>query len=282
MNKFPSKILWYFLSTLFIASCSNDQYTVEKHYFSAQRQAEKIFKNPLATPPNELEKTVTTFSNFVTQHPQTALAVEAEFIIAKLYMVKEEYEKTRLQLKKIISDYAKFPDICSEAAFLIGSSYEIDRKWDLALEQYKKLMQKYPATRKSLQVPIYIARYYKTKFQPDKMIAAYQEAITHYKMLTEKYPNSVLAYTAYTLMARCQMATKNWQAAVNVFTTMREEYKNSKIMKDGILLNIALIYAKEIKNNAKAKEALETLIKEYPHSRLIKAANKFLEEINKK
>jgi hypothetical protein len=45
---------------------------------------------------------------------------------------------------------------------------------------------------------------------------------------------------------------------------------------------MAFIYAKELKNNPKAKEALEQLKNDYPKSRLLKAADKILKEIEKK
>lgn len=264
-----------------LGACSNDQYTLERQYYKAQKQAEIIFKNPHVSPPNELQKIVAEFTDFVKLYPKTNLAIEANFVIVRLYLAKEEYESARTQLKKIIKDYEKIPSIASEAAFLIGYSYEIGGKWNLALEQYQKVLADYPTTRKSLELPIYIARYYKKKFQPDKMVAAYQEAINHYKMLSGKYPNSLLEFTTDTLTARCYLTVKKWNDAILVFKAMLEKYKDKKVKMDGTLLNIALIYAKELKDMPKAKETLETLVKDYPESKLIKIANKFLEEIDK-
>ena len=266
---------------LSLSSCSDDQYLLEKKYYSAQKQAGRIFTNPKASPPNELLRVTDVFQAFIQKYPQTNLAVEAEFTIANLYTAKEEYEKAREQLKRIITAYKEFPDISVEAAFLIGNSYEKEDKWPLALEAYKKILHDYPKTRRSLTVPLYIARYYKKKFQPDKMLAAYKEAINHYTQLTQMYPQTLLAYAAYNLRARSYITTKNWQEAIDTFITVREKFK-SKVRMDGVLLNMASIYYEELKDYAKAKEALTTLIKDYPQSRLLRFAKKLLEEINKK
>lgn len=277
-----SKIILSVIASCALISCSNDQYSVERQYYRAQKQADKIFRNPLSTPPNELQNAVNTFNSFTKEYPQTNLALQAEFVIARLFMAKEEYEKARAQLNKMIKDYAKFADVCSEASFLIAYTYEIANAWNQALEHYKKTISDYPTTRKSLEIPIYIARYYKTKFQPDKMLSAYREAISHYSALAKKYPNSLLALTAQNLTARCHLASGEWNQAIETFDAMLQKYKGTKLNMDGIMLQMALIYVKELHDKNKAKELMEALIKDYPRSRLIKITNKLLEEVNKK
>ena len=277
-----SNIILTVLASCALISCSNDQYSVERKYYNAQKQAEKIFKNPLSSPPKELQRSVDTFARFTQEYPQTNIALQAEFVIARLYMAKEEYEKARAHLNTMIKNYAKFPDVCSEASFLIAYSYEAAGTWNKALEHYKKTIQDYPTTRKSLEIPIYIARYYKAKFQPDKMLSAYHEAVSHYSALVKKYPNSLLALTAQNLTARCHLAAGEWNQALESFDAMLQKYKGTKISMDGIMVQMALIYVKELHDTSKAKELLETLIKDYPKSRLIRIANKLLEEVSKK
>ena len=275
----------YFLLILIVvgallAGCANDQYAIEKQYYQAQKQAEKIFKNPHASPPNELERVVNILSKFAEKHPQTNLAAEAEFNIARLYIVKEEYDKARTQIQKILDKYSKSEGVCSEALFLKGNSYELENKWDAALLQYKKLMQDYPITLRGLDIPIYIAQHYKVKYQPDKMVVALQEATAHYQALAAKYPKSPLAYQSHMLLAQCYIELKDWQNAVSTFSSIADTYKD-KVNADGVLLNMALIYERELKDKVKAKEALERLSKEYPRSALIKTATALLKELEK-
>ncbi len=271
-------VLLLFVLSATLSGCGNDQYAIEKQYYQAQKQAEKIFKNPHASPPNELERVVNILSKFAEKHPQTNLAVEAEFNIARLYIVKEEYDKARTQIQKILDKYSKSEGVCSEALFLKGNSYELENKWDAALLQYKKLMQEYPITLRGLDIPIYIAQHYKVKYQPDKMVAALQEAAVHYQALAAKYPKSPLAYRAHMLLAQCYIELKDWQNAVSTFSSIADTYKD-KVNADGVLLNMALIYERELKDKVKAKEALERLSKEYPRSALIKTATALLKDI---
>lgn len=280
MKKILSAIIFISIAAL-LTGCGNDQYAIEKRYWSIQKQAEKIFKNPAASPPRELERVVNLFNSFAKKFPKNTLSLESEFNIARLYIVKEEYNKARAQLKMLLEKYNKSQGICAEAVFMIGNSYEIEDKWDSALGQYKKIMQEYSMTLRGISIPVYIAQHYKIKYQPDKMIAALQEAIAHYRALADKYPDSPLAYQADKLVAECYLALKDWQNAISTFNTMVEKFKG-KVDPGEALLSIAVIYKKELKDSANAKQALEQLIKDYPKSRFFKNAEALLKEVDKK
>lgn len=258
--------------------CGADQYAIEKQYYKVTKQAEKIFKNPHGSPPGELNKTVETLSKFAAKYPKNALSINARLTIARLYIIKEEYEKARRELEKTINTYSKSETICAEATFLIGNSYEIQNKWDFALAQYKKIMQAYPTTMKGINIPIYIIQHYKIKFQPEKMMEASKEAIGHYTALIEKYPSSALAYRAQSLIAQCYLLLKDWIGAIDTYNTMVETYKN-KMNMDGVLMNIAMLYKNQLKDKIKTKETLEKLIQVYPKSKFSSTAKSILQNL---
>ncbi len=276
------KIIFLILVTALITGCSNDQYAIERRYYRLSKQAGKIFANPHVSPPQELERVVKLLNSFAKKYPKSNLALDAEFNIARLYIVKEEYAKARAYLKQLLNQYsAQSKAVSSEIIFLMGNSFEIENKWGLALEQYKKIMQEYPLTIRGINVPIYIAQHYKIKYQPDKMIASYQEAISHYKALAAQYPGSPLGFNTEALAAQCYIAMKEWGNAIDTFNNLIAAYK-SKINLDAVMLDMALIYQRELKDNVKAKETLEKLIKDYPKSRLVKIANELLKKVDEK
>lgn len=281
MKKLAIAIIFAFISNILLAGCANDQYAVERQYWRVRKQAEKIFKNPYASPPYELEKAVKLLNDFARKYPKNNLSIEAEFNIARLYIVKKEYDKARTHLQMMLNKYKAFEGVSSEALFLTGNSYEAEDKWGLALEQYRKIIRDYPITPRGIDMPVYIAQYYKIKHEPDKMISAYQEAISHYQALAEKYPGSGLAFKAHILVPRCYILLKDWQNAINSFNAIIENYK-SKANLDFALMEMALIYNRQLKDKVKAKEALGRLIKEYPDSKLIKAAQALLKEMDEK
>lgn len=273
----------FVLTCLLVCGCANDEYAIEKQFYRMQKQAGGIFKNPHASPPNELQRVVNILSNFAQKYPKNSLSVDAEFTVARLYIVKEEYEKARAYLGGLIGKYSKAPNICTEALFLIGNSYQIEDKWPQALGEYKKIMQDYSLTARGVNMPIYIAQYYKVKYQPDKMVEAYREAIVHYQKLAQEVSakNPQATFNFLMLASRCYAQIKEWQSAISGYKAIMERFKG-KVPVDTILLEMAPIYYKQLNDKEKAKETLEQLIKEYPKSRLVWVAEKLLQELNKK
>lgn len=281
MLKIAIALLLILTPLIGLSGCGGDQYAIEKQYWQAQKRAENILKNPFASPPRELEEVIRLTNKFINKYPDNILSIQADFNIIRLYIAKKEYEKARGQAKTLLSKYGKHTAILADATFLIGYTCELENKWDLALTHYKKITRDYPLTVKGREIPIYIARYYKGKYQPDKMNAAYKEAIDYYQALAQKYPKTPFGYTVSLLAAKCYLAMKDWQNAVESFNTTLEAYKD-KVRMDSVLLNIAVLYYKELKDYPKAKAALERLIKDYPQSRLIKAANRLLKDMEDK
>jgi tetratricopeptide (TPR) repeat protein len=264
-----------FILILALCGCENDQYAIEREYWKVKKQADSIFKNPAGIPPNELERVVKQLDDFVAKNPNNVLAIESQFVVARLYAAKAEFENSRKRLKSIIAKYSKSAVVCSEAMFLAGNTYQVEDKWESALEQYNKLIADYPLTARGLETPVYIAQYYKAKLQPDKMLSAFGQAIDHYRSLAQKYPDSQLAFRAYTLIAACYNSTKDWQNSLKTLSEIIDKFK-AKVRVDSVYWEMALIYKKELKDELKVKETVERLIKEYPDSKFIKPANLLL------
>ena len=269
------------LSTFIISGCGNDQYSIERRYWYLQKKVQKIAVNPESSPPQELTRVVSLLDNFAKQYPKNILGVSAEFSIAGLYIVKQEFSQARAQLQHIIIKYKDSKKICSEATFLIGNSYELQDKWSSALEQYRKLMQDYTETIKGLEIPIYIAQHYKTKYEPDKMIAAFGEAISYYKAIAAKHPVTPLSFNLDMLVAQCYSEIKDWQSAINTLNSMLTTY-NGKASFEEILLSLSSIYSQKLNNPTKAIEVLEVLLKEYPKSRYANSAKEMIKRLSAK
>ncbi len=268
-------------SGLILSGCANDDYAIEKKYWKIKKQAEKILRNPHATPPNELIKAVSALDNFSEKFPKSNLGLDAEFSIANLYMIKEDYQSGRAQLRKIIKKYDKSKEIITQAIFLTGNSYELEDKWPAALEQYKKIMRDYPETTKGVEVPIYIAQHYKVKYEPDKMIAALGEAINYYKAMAARHPVTPLSFNMDMLVVQCYSQMKDWQNAINTLNSMLTVY-NGKVSLEGILLGLSGIYIQELNNPAKAVEILKVLLKEYPKSKYANPAKEAIKRLSEK
>jgi TolA-binding protein len=189
------------------------------------------------------------------------------------------YNKARAQFSGITIKYKDNNTLCSEAIFFIGNSFEAEDKWDSALQEYKKIMDKYPVTPKGLEIPFYITKYYETKNELDKMIGAYKEAVAYYDSLSLKYADTQFGFLAMNLKAQSYMALKDWESAIGTYYDVLRKYQG-KLPLDDVLMKIALIYDRQLEDKVKTKDILERLIKEYPKSRFRDLAAGVLEELN--
>ena len=281
MLKILNTIIIIIAASLIVAGCADDQYSMERRYWRLQKETEKILSNPQASPAGQLKQAVDSLSEFSVKYPKSPLSVDADFDIVRLYTAKEEYEEARAAAKRILDKYASTKSIYVEALFLIGNSYELEGNWDEALRQYRWILDNYPVSHRGLDIPIYIAQYYKAKHQPDKMVDALEDAITRYRSLINMYPRTPLALTASTLVAECYIALKDWYRALDTFNQIIAEYRDKAPMEN-LLLNMALIYHRELKDEAKAKEMLEKLAREHPDSNFAKQAESLLKEWSNK
>ncbi len=275
-------LIFIILNFLFIlAGCGNDQYSVEREYWYLQKRAKKVLLNPEASPTMQVNRIVDALNSFAKIHPDSTLVVSAEFSIANLYIVKKEFSQGRAQLQHMITKYKDSDNICAEAYLMIGKSYELQDKWPSALEQYRKIMRDYTETTRGLEIPIYIAQHYKTKYEPDKMIAALQEAISHYKAIAAKHPITPLSLNMDMLVAQCYSEIKDWQGAIDTLNSILTSY-NGKVSFEEILLSLAGIYSQKLNNPAKAIEILEVLLKEYPKSKYVNSAKEMIKRLSEK
>ncbi len=263
-----------------LAGCMNDQYSIERKYWYTKKAAGRIFMNPEATPPMELSRTVARLSAFSKKFSKTRLALDADFTIADLYVVKKDYQKARNYLQSMTGKYKSSPVICAEAVFLLGRTYEIDDQWQRALQQYKNIMRDYPATPRGLTVPFYIAAYYKSKYQPDKMMSAYQDAVLYFKELSQKYPNTPLSFRTDMSTAQAYMALKDYKSAADALEKVLDDYKG-KLRLDSVLMSLATIYKRDLKETEKAKDCLKRIISDYPKGKLAKLSQVILKELDK-
>lgn len=263
-----------------LAGCTQDQYFIERRYYRIQQAAAKIFQNPHATPPRALKRAIMALNNFSAKYTKSNLGLDAQFSIAKLYIATEEYDAARAQLNKIISENASLAPVCAEAVFIIGNTYELQDKWLAALGQYRKVIQEYPRTPRGFNTPVYIAMYYKGKYQPEKMNEALREAVAHYNGLALQYPDTPIGLQSRLVEAQCYMELKEWTSAIETLRQVIAGYKE-RAGVDTLLLNIAAIYDRQLHDTAKAIDTLQTVIKGYPKSRGIGTARRMLEAIKK-
>jgi len=268
-------ILFFVCISLLASGCVKDQYAVERDYWRLSKQVQAIFRNPVATPTNELNRVVALLNKFAVANSGNMLAAQAEFSIGRLYLVKSLYGYARSQFAQIAKKYHKSVLIVSECVFLTGRSYQLEGNKDAAISEFSKLMRESPLTPRGMQMPVYIAQYYQSRHEPEKAQEAFGQAVAHYQRLAEKNPSSKAALQSYSAIANCYSAMRDWNGVVQTLETVAEKFKG-KVPLDGVYFNLAVIYKEKLHDAVKARLTFERLLNEYPKSRFTKVAKKLI------
>lgn len=253
-----------------VCGCAgDDRYAMEKEGWYLRKMEEHITANPMAAPREEIERVVKRFSAFSARYPDTPLGINAEFGVARIYMLKNDTAAARRQLEEVVRRHAS-PEIKAEGYFLIGRTYQ-DEDWPTALAYYARVAKDYPLTKRGLGVSVYVAEYYRDHFEPAKMVTAYEDAITRYTEIAAANPASPIAFETRLMISSCYAGLKDWRSCVTVLEGVAEEFKG-KVALDVILMNIALIYKNELRDMGCFRGALERLVRDYPGSGLVPTA----------
>lgn len=260
-----------------LCGCENKGFRAEREMWKAHKMAQAIYKNPKGTPPFQLARAQDEYRKVMKKYPESLFAVQSQFSIGHLYLVMGEFQKARDEYRKLAFDCGKKGNLCAEAYFAIGNSYELEGKWDNAQANYKKIMAEFPFSTKSLDLPIYIIRHYRRAADDKNVKTAVDEAVSYYLGLKAKAGTEKGKYILESLVTRSYIEGRQYEDAIASLDKISRDYP--KMNPDQACLTKAIIYANKLKDKGKAKEELHKILREYPQSKLAKAAEALLKKL---
>jgi tetratricopeptide (TPR) repeat protein len=262
---------------LSLVGCESKSFRAEREMWRAQKMAQEIFKNPKGVPPFEVNAAQEAYREIITNYPDSLFAVQARFNIGNLYLVTGEFQKARDEYGRLVTQYAKNPNLCVGAVFAVGYAYEIEGKWDEALAQYNKILKDYPLTYKGIEIPIYLIRHYRRLNDEAGTRRAVQEAVGHYYTLMGKIEAGKGDRVVAGLVVRSYTEGGQWNDALDALEKIIRDYPKDN--PEEAILTKAFIYKARLNDSAKAKEELERLVRDYPQSKFAEQAKVVLKKI---
>ncbi|MBU3933310.1 MAG: tetratricopeptide repeat protein [Candidatus Omnitrophica bacterium] len=263
--------LYFLLSTL-LCGCGN-QYSAEKLYWRASQTAKEIIQNrPLdKLTAEERRKIIAGYRRVVEKYPLEPLAARSGFMIAQIYILQEQYSQAKEELVKITQNFSRNGELASQAQFMIGNLYERQGDWQQAISEYEKVTDLFPLSSIGLKTPIYVAEYYKRNKNEAQANKAYDRALKHYQKIINEYSGTSMVAAVKDYSALAYVSQGNWDAAVDVWQTIVNEYPQTQIGA-GSLFAIGETYLREIKDLEKAIEVYEGFVENNPTSKIIRHA----------
>jgi tetratricopeptide (TPR) repeat protein len=261
----------------FLVGCESRSFQAEREMFRAHKKAEAVYKNPKGTPPFQFQLVLDAFQDIIKKYPESLFGVQASFSIGHLFVIKGDFEKGREQYKTLAVDCDKKGNLCAEAYFAIGNSYELQQDWPAALAEYQRILRDFPLSSKSLDLPLYIVRHYRKVNDPENTKRFVDEAASYYLGLKSKAKTDKGMFILQNLVSRTYIEGAQWQDALDSLDKLMRDFPDSG--PDEALWVKALIYYNQLKDPLKAKQELQKIINDHPRSKLAKQAEGLVKKL---
>jgi len=266
------------LAMLGLVGCESPTFKAERQMYKAHKKAEQVYKNPKSTPPMQFEAAIDGYRQIANAYPGSVLEVQSEFSIGHLYLVRGDFQNARAQYKRLTTDCDKKGNLCAEAHFAIGNTFEVEQRWEDAEGTYKFIMNKFPFSAKSLDLPLYIIRHYrKAKATPQEIDAAVDRGVSYYTGLKPESGTEKGNFILQGLVSRTYIEGGRWMDALDTLDKLTRDFPDFN--PEEALWVKALIYANKLKDKDKAKEELEKIVSDYPDSQLAQKATVIIERL---
>lgn len=193
-----------------------------------------------------------------------------------LYLKEKQTSSAREEFQRVLKDYSKEGEACALAQIGIARSYEMEGNWEKALNEYQWAVDNFSMVPQVLQIPLYIASYYKNKKQENLARAAYEKGIGEYQNVVRQYPNSMLASMAQDHLARCYIELQRWEEAVKALETLVQMPTPVPIVAPAYL-SIGSIYEKNLNDKLQAVKAYREFLERFPDTPLTQRVEERIE-----
>jgi TolA-binding protein len=274
---FKKSLALMILTAVLLTGCSQ-QYSAEKFFYRATKYSADIFKDAKNIPPYQFEKAIANFQIVIDKFPETDQAAESYFKIGNLYVLQEKYQEALAQFRKVLAQYPEKKDLMARATMAIAGCYEKTNDWDNTHKYLREAFEKYPDVPSTLPIPAGIITYYLNKKDKAGEERAYAQAVSDYKGVIAKYPDTPLAYSAKNILVEVYMQGGDW---ADVLSTLNGLVKNFPQSPDAPtwLMTMGATYDVKLKDKVKARGMYQIVKDKYSQSPWAKEADKRLQAL---
>lgn len=174
------------------------------------------------------------------------------------YFEKRDYEKCRKSMSRIGDDYAYFFRNISTPQKYIALSFERLGNWVRAENEFKWLIDNYPATEDAFEAYLSIAEHYEKVKSPDLARLWYRRAGEFYTMMANQHAGSEIELSAIAYLAEVAKREERWDQVVKYLESLYTRFPDSEIGRMA-LANASSVYREKFGDSAKADSLMAGL-----------------------
>ncbi len=155
------------------------------------------------------------FSDFIKRSPDATLRSEVELAIARTYESEKKWPEAIQQYDHWVATFPKDRALPRAEYYRALANAEADNQTN-ALIQFTNLVARFPTNEFAAQAQLWVADFYFTTQN-------FAEAEKNYQLLSHNWPGTRLAYEAKMMAGRSAAAQLSWSDAGNYFTNLTSD-----------------------------------------------------------
>ncbi|KKO18023.1 MAG: hypothetical protein DCC43_06355 [Candidatus Brocadia sp.] len=214
------------------------------------------------------------------ESPTTEIStLEQRYRYALSLLVEQKYTVAIKEFELIIRD-AGDSEYAEVSQINIGRAYYLNNDFKRALKAYEKVLEKYPGTKRTVEI---LKREYQvgvTQMETDE-----QAAISVFERIIEKHPLGPIAPDAQVKIADCYFKLELYEEALDAYEKFLENYPKSEwVPYVQYQIPLSKVYhEKQQERNygllISAREGFEEFLVSHPHDIHAEDAKKMIQEI---
>lgn len=202
-------------------------YVIEQKLWKINRQFSLIARDPSVVPEEKFRDVAAQYEHIIKKYPESKLMEGVRLYLGDLYMLKKDYATARVKYGEIVK-LSPNKGMAAEATRRIGKTYETQGNWAQAYTIYQSVIQDYPLSKAGLDMPLYLAQYFKMKNDYQNAVDSYDFALKYYKNLSSKQANTNLEFEILRRITECYIDQKRWSEAIGALAEVLNKYAGSK------------------------------------------------------
>ncbi len=263
---------------LAICSGCGPELTGKRLYMEAKEQLASI-QDPAKASKELIAKPIQGFERVVQRAPGTVWAARADVTLGSLYASRGEYDRAQEAFARLTKDCGTYLDLCGTARLGIAKIYEAQNRWDQAIAMYDELAKQHPWAGPGLAAPLYVAGLYHDHGDEQAAKAAYERAAQFYVERVPQAPTAALKAQAQEYLISIYQRLHQWDKAIAALQELLQEPDG--VDKPRVLMEIAAIYERDLKDASKAQDVYSEIVAKYPEDAMAEGARQRLEELKK-
>ncbi|MBN2009288.1 tetratricopeptide repeat protein [candidate division KSB1 bacterium] len=203
------------------------------------------------------------YDRLISSYPENPEIAKAYLGKGNIKLSQKLYNNARENFQAVLNMPRIDNNSAIQAQLAIASSYEMEGNWQKALNEYQWVINNFPKSLQSIQIPLYIADHYAKQNEVKLAQQSYENAIQQYQHTIDLYPNTPLAATAQDHMAMCYIRQEKWSDAIEALTNLSQTPIPPQSLVN-TLLTLGSIYEEKLSDYANAISSFKAIITKFP------------------